>query len=185
MKNPLMPPQVSRILPLPARHARRIGKGGDGMSRGRFWGHSFASSRTYPPVTAAPIPPVAAGTLSSLWPGLTHGGPVYFARLGARHRILLASDRLATRRTRDKQTLKIRHFPGTSENAGRSQIAVAPIADLLPRLAHGTLGPQVSPLLFARLDQANLMQRRTLQSLLGGPEPPPRADRRQGALVWA
>src|ERR1700742_4471331 len=36
-----------------------------------------------------------------------------------------------------KQTLKLRHFLGTSENAVRIQIAVAMIAFVLIRLAHG------------------------------------------------
>ena len=39
-----------------------------------------------------------------------------------------------------KQTLKMRHFYGVSENAVRIQIAVALIAFVLIKLAHGTQG---------------------------------------------
>ena len=50
-----------------------------------------------------------------------------------------------------KQTLKIGHFFGTSENAVRIQIAVALIAFLLLRLAHDANKIVASPLAFARL----------------------------------
>lgn len=50
-----------------------------------------------------------------------------------------------------KQTLKIRHFLGTSENAVRIQIAVALIAFLLLRLAASDQKRVQSPLAFARL----------------------------------
>ena len=49
-----------------------------------------------------------------------------------------------------KQTLKIGHFLGTSENAVRTQIIVALIAFLLLRLAHDAHGVVESPLAFAR-----------------------------------
>src|SRR5438309_2979219 len=61
-----------------------------------------------------------------------------------------------------KQTLKIGHFFGTSENAVRIQIAVALIAFLLLRLAHDANKIVASPLTFARLIRANLMHRRPI-----------------------
>jgi hypothetical protein len=71
-----------------------------------------------------------------------------------------------------KQTLKITHFFGASENAVRIQIAVALIAFLLLRLAHETNQIVESPLAFARLVKTNLMHRRPIAQLL--PQPPPR-----------
>jgi hypothetical protein len=65
-----------------------------------------------------------------------------------------------------KQTLKITHFFGTSENAVRIQIAVALIAFLLLRLAHDANRIVASPLSFARLIKANLMHRRPIAELL-------------------
>src|SRR5260221_85627 len=56
-----------------------------------------------------------------------------------------------------KQTLKIRKFVGTSENAVRIQITVALIAFLLLRLAQATQKSALSPLSFARLVRLNLM----------------------------
>src|SRR5204862_3267051 len=61
-----------------------------------------------------------------------------------------------------KQTLKIKHFFGTSENAVRIQIAVALIAFLLLRMAQAAHGIVLSPLHFARLVRVNLMHRRPL-----------------------
>lgn len=80
-----------------------------------------------------------------------------------------------------KQTLKITRFVGTSENAVRIQIAVALIAFLLLRLAQATQKAVPSPLVFARLIRANLMQRRSIDNLL---DPPPRIiqDQRQMSL---
>ena len=69
-----------------------------------------------------------------------------------------------------KQTLKITHFLGTSENAVRIQIAVAMIAFVLLRLAHDANKIVESPLAFARLIRTNLMQRRPIADLL---KPPP------------
>src|SRR5512143_2866152 len=54
-----------------------------------------------------------------------------------------------------KQTLKIRHLLGISENAVRIQIAVALIAFLLLRLAQAAQRTVHSPLAFARLVRAN------------------------------
>ena len=70
-----------------------------------------------------------------------------------------------------KQTLKIRHFLGTSENAVRIQVAVALIAFLLLRLAQAAAKTVESPLAFARLVCANLMHRRPLDALLDHPPP--------------
>jgi len=75
-----------------------------------------------------------------------------------------------------KQTLKITHFFGTSENAVRIQIAVALIAFLLLRLAHEANKIVVSPLTFARLIRANLMHRRPIAELL---KPPPKPQPKQ------
>jgi hypothetical protein len=69
-----------------------------------------------------------------------------------------------------KQTLKIRHFVGTSENAVRIQIAVALITFLLLRLAQATQDVIESPLTFARLVRANLMHRRPIDQLLPSPK---------------
>jgi hypothetical protein len=71
-----------------------------------------------------------------------------------------------------KQTLKINHFLGTSENAVRIQITVALIAFLLLRLAHDANRIVQSPLAFARLIQANLMHRRPIAELLPRSSPP-------------
>ena len=70
-----------------------------------------------------------------------------------------------------KQTLKIKHFIGRSENAVRIQIAVALIAFLLLRLAHAAQRAIPSPLGFARLVRANLMHRRPVDRLLDPPPP--------------
>jgi Transposase DDE domain/Domain of unknown function (DUF4372) len=70
-----------------------------------------------------------------------------------------------------KQTLKIGHFLGTSENAVRIQIAVALIAFVLLRLAHDANKIVASPLAFARLIRTNLMQPRPIAELLK-PTPP-------------
>jgi len=70
-----------------------------------------------------------------------------------------------------KQTLKIRHFLGTSENAVRIQVAVALIAFLVLRLAQKAAANIVSALAFARLVRANLMHRRQISHLLGPPPP--------------
>lgn len=83
-----------------------------------------------------------------------------------------------------KQTLKIRHFLGTSENAVRIQVAVALIAYLILKLAKDAARITYGLLAFARLARANLMHRRDLDKLL---QPPPdlTADPRQLPLNWA
>jgi IS4 transposase len=75
-----------------------------------------------------------------------------------------------------KQTLKISHFLGTSENAVRIQVVVALIAFLLLRLAHDANKIVASPLAFARLIRANLMHRRPIAELL---KPPPTSKPQQ------
>ena len=80
-----------------------------------------------------------------------------------------------------KQTLKIRHFLGTSENAVRIQIAVALIAFLLLRLAQAAQKAVRTPLAFARLVRLNLMHRRRIDRLIAA-EPIPRSDPRQITL---
>jgi Transposase DDE domain/Domain of unknown function (DUF4372) len=71
-----------------------------------------------------------------------------------------------------KQTLKIGHFFGTSENAVRIQITVALIAFLLLRLAHDATKIVASPLTFARLIRSNLTHRRAIAELLKSPPTP-------------
>jgi hypothetical protein len=71
-----------------------------------------------------------------------------------------------------KQTLKITHFFGASENAVRIQIVVALIAFVLLRLAHDANKIVKSPLAFARLIRANLMHRRPIAELLQAPPLP-------------
>lgn len=74
-----------------------------------------------------------------------------------------------------KQTLKISHFFGVSENAVRIQITVALIAFVLLRLAHDANQIVKSPLAFARLIRTNLMHRRAIAELLHIPPPPSEA----------
>ncbi len=83
-----------------------------------------------------------------------------------------------------KQTLKIRHFLGTSENAVRIQIAVALIAYLLLRLAQAAQKHVKSPIAFARLVRANLMHRKRLDRLLR-PEKHTPTNPNQLFLQWA
>ena len=71
-----------------------------------------------------------------------------------------------------KQVLQLHHFFGSSENAVRIQIIVALITFLLLRLAHRVNTIVKSPLVFARLIQANLMQRRAIVELLQAPLSP-------------
>ena len=72
-----------------------------------------------------------------------------------------------------KQTLKIRHFLGNSENAVRIQVAVALIAFLLLRLAQAAQNIVKSPLAFARLVRVNLMHRKRIDQLLTPLTKPP------------
>jgi IS4 transposase len=77
-----------------------------------------------------------------------------------------------------KQTLKIKRFLGTSENAVRIQIAVALIAFLLLKLAHQIQTAVEGLLAFRHLVKTNLMHRRPINRLLE-PPPPIIRDRRQ------
>jgi len=81
-----------------------------------------------------------------------------------------------------KQTLRIKHFLGVSENAVRIQIAVALIAYILLRLARDTAKVIESPLAYARLVLANLMPRRALDRLLQLPPPTTEQDQNQRLL---
>jgi hypothetical protein len=83
-----------------------------------------------------------------------------------------------------KQTLKIRHFLGASENAIRIQIAVALIAFLLLRLAQAAQKAIQGPLAFARLVRANLMHKRRIDRLIND-DPGPPINPNQLALQWA
>lgn len=82
-----------------------------------------------------------------------------------------------------KQTLKIRHFLGTSENAVRIQIAVALIAFLLLRMAQAAQTAVQSPLAFLRLVRANLMHRRRIDRLIDD-DPRPSPNPQQMVLQW-
>jgi len=82
-----------------------------------------------------------------------------------------------------KQTLKIRHFLGVSENALRIQIAIALIAFLILRMAQSAHQTINSALAFARLVRANLMHRRRLDGLLQHP-PPANRDLHQLTLAF-
>jgi len=82
-----------------------------------------------------------------------------------------------------KQTLKIRHFLGTSENAVRTQIAVALIVYLLLRLAHAAQTAVESLLTFTRLVSANLMHLRSIHDLGHRQSPKPSHDPNQLGLA--
>jgi len=82
-----------------------------------------------------------------------------------------------------KQTLKIRHFVGVSENAVRIQVAVALIAYLLLQLAQKVQVTVQSPLAFARLVRINLMHKKRIDRLLD-PEPTPQYNAGQMVLAW-
>jgi len=72
-----------------------------------------------------------------------------------------------------KQTLRITHFIGVSENAVRIQIAVALIAFLILRMAQLAQKAVHSPLEFVRLVRTNLMHRRPINQLLEPLQPIP------------
>lgn len=86
---------------------------------------------------------------------------------------------------RVKQTLRLRRFIGTSENAVCIQIAVALIGFLLLRLAQRRCGlDEKSKLAFARLVTANLMHRRAVAKVFEiAPRTRPPPDGRQGELM--
>lgn len=88
-----------------------------------------------------------------------------------------------------KQTLKIKKFPGTSENAVRIQIAVALITYLLLRsspicmlrMAHAAQSSAASMLTVTRLVRADLMHLRTIRDL---GRPPPRKQPSVNQMVF-
>ena len=82
-----------------------------------------------------------------------------------------------------KQTLKITHFIGRSENAVRIQVAVALIAFLLLRLLQQMTKVQHGFLETVRLVRANLMHRKDFTRLRQIQTPPP-FDSRQLVLNW-
>ncbi|ACI53849.1 transposase IS4 family protein [Rhizobium leguminosarum bv. trifolii WSM2304] len=82
-----------------------------------------------------------------------------------------------------KQTLKIRHFLGNSENAVRIQVAVALIAYLLLQMAKADQATVTSPLAFARLVRTNLMHRKRIDRLLKPRHSPP-GNPGQMSLQW-
>ena len=83
-----------------------------------------------------------------------------------------------------KQTLRVRHLIGTSENAVRIQIAVALIAYLLIHLAYAAQKAVNGPQAFARLVRANLMHRKRIDRLIG-PDPTQTQNPNQMALQWS
>ena len=83
-----------------------------------------------------------------------------------------------------KQTLKITHFIGRSENAIRIQIAVALIAFLLLSLLRKMAQDNQTLLETTRLVRANLMHRRDF-TRLKQPQKPPPIDSRQLSLNWS
>jgi IS4 transposase len=82
-----------------------------------------------------------------------------------------------------KQTLKIKRFLGTSENAVRIQIAAALIAFLLLRMAQTCQQAITTALTFTRLIRANLLHKRPIDRLLD-PSPPPSHNPDQLALAF-
>lgn len=83
-----------------------------------------------------------------------------------------------------KQTLKITHLIGRSENAVRIQVAAALIAFLLLHLLRKMTKVQHGFLELVRLVRANLMHRKDLTRLRQIQTPPP-IDSRQLLLNWA
>lgn len=82
-----------------------------------------------------------------------------------------------------KQTLKITHFIGRSENAVRIQIAVALIAFLLLRMLNKMSQEKQTPLETTRLIRANLMHRKDF-TRLRQLHRPPQLDSPQFMLNW-
>ncbi len=82
-----------------------------------------------------------------------------------------------------KQTLKITHFIGRSENAVRIQIAIALIAFLLLSLLRKMAQDQQTLLETARLVRTNLMHRKDF-TCLKKPQNPPPSDSQQLSLNW-
>ncbi len=83
-----------------------------------------------------------------------------------------------------KQTLRIRHFLGTSENAVRIQVMVALIAYMLLSMAKKSQAQIESPLAFARLVRANLMHRKRTDQLIKPPSKQTNANPQQLVMQW-
>jgi hypothetical protein len=83
-----------------------------------------------------------------------------------------------------KQTLRIRHFIGRSENAVRTQIAVALIAFLILHLLQQMTKQTHGFLELVRLVRTNLMHRKDFTRLRQIQRPPP-LDSRQFTFNWA
>jgi hypothetical protein len=83
-----------------------------------------------------------------------------------------------------KQTFKIRHFIGRSDNAMRIQVAVALIAYLLMKMLCKMAHVNQTLLETTRLVRTNLMQRRDFTRLKQQETHPP-VDSRQMSLDWA
>ena len=86
-----------------------------------------------------------------------------------------------------KQTLKLRHFHGLSENAVRIQITVALIAFVLIRLAHDACLGVETMTRFGRLIRATIFARTSLERLgVGGPpQAGPVQSNAQATFLWA
>jgi hypothetical protein len=84
-----------------------------------------------------------------------------------------------------KQTLKIRKFLGTSDNAVRTQVYIALIVFLLLHLAHAAEKITLSLLDFVRLVRTHLMSWRDIHALDRPDDPSPRPDPRQYGLDWS
>jgi len=82
-----------------------------------------------------------------------------------------------------KQTLKITHFIGRSENAVRIQVAVALIAFLLLRMLNKMSQEKLTLLETTRLVRTNLMHRKDFTRLRQLHQPP-QLDSRQIMLNW-
>ena len=76
-----------------------------------------------------------------------------------------------------KQNLKLKKFLGASENAIRTQIAIALIAYLLLRLAYAVQKSSLTLLEFTRLVRSNLMHLKPIDRLLGDDIETPPDDR--------
>jgi IS4 transposase len=83
-----------------------------------------------------------------------------------------------------KQTLRIRHFIGRSENAVRTQIAVALIAFVILHLLQQMTKQTHGFLELVRLVRTNLMHRKDFTRLRQIQRPPP-LDSRQFTFNWA
>lgn len=86
-----------------------------------------------------------------------------------------------------KQTLKVRHFHGLSENAVRIQIAVALIAFVLLRLAHQSNQGTETLTRFGRMIRASVLHQHPIEYLANprSPRPGPVQNKAQGILQWA